>query len=67
MNCPFCNTPLPVDGNTPQVTCLKCGSEFNIKIRPVQGLLYTGEELYPEPIEHPSYGENERYENLENN
>lgn len=66
MKCPFCNTPLPVDGNTPQVTCPKCGSEFNIKIRPVQGLFSMGEELYPEPIEHPSYGEDKRYDSPTN-
>lgn len=63
MKCLFCTTELPVDGNTKTVTCPKCGGEMAIRIlNNVSGV-----QLLLVPVEHPSYGENERYENLENN
>lgn len=61
MTCLYCTTELPVDGNTKQITCPKCGSEFTVRWRGVNNL-----ELYLANYDPPVYGENERGDRREN-
>jgi DNA-directed RNA polymerase subunit RPC12/RpoP len=61
MKCLYCTTDLPVDGNTKQVTCPKCGSKFSVRIQCVNRV-----ELYLVDCDPPSYRENERYDSPTN-
>ncbi len=64
MTCPYCDTKLPVDSVGQKVTCSKCGTELIVREFKATKRAHAGMLLLP--VEHPVYGEDERYDNPTN-